>query len=102
MRKATSAYLIVNFGCMLLFAYVVLRIQQRINLEKRTYSDFGDNLYFFISAVPAFSVSLVYSIGWGIASLIAIVRRRAYQGFTALGLVVVSWIGLFFVLKRFS
>jgi len=101
-RGPRYTYLATNFGCMRLFLFIVLRIQQRINLEQRDYSDFGDSLDFLTASVPVFALSLIYSVAWGIGSVIEAVRQRTYQGFMALGLVAASWSGLIFALGRLS
>lgn len=99
-KRPTCIYLAINLACMLLFLFFVLRIQQRIELEQRHYSDVGDSLDFLMQAVPMFAISFIYSVVWGIGSVIKVVRQRSYHGLVALGLVVASWTGLIFALRR--
>jgi heme/copper-type cytochrome/quinol oxidase subunit 2 len=102
MKRPTFTYLAINFVCMLLFLFFVLRIEQRISSEQRVYSDFGDHLDFLVTAVPMLALSIIFSVAWGIASVIEAVRQRTYQKLMALGLVAASWSGLVFVLRRLS
>ena len=102
MRRPTYIYPAINFAFMLLYLFFVLRIEHRISSEQRDYSDFGDSLDFLTTAVPVFTLSVIFSVAWGIVSVVEAVRRRAYQKLMALGLAAASWCGLVFVLRRLS
>jgi hypothetical protein len=84
---------------MLLFLMFVLQIEHNIKSEQRDYSDFGDSLNFLTTAVPMFLVSCIYSFGWGIASVVEILRQHSYRGIGALCVVAAAWAALILILR---
>ena len=91
MKRATIIYLVVNAVGLVLFLWLVFRIEQFARMEQRDYRDFGDSLNFLMTAVPVFLACAVYTLAWGVKALFDYTRKRGAQGLKALATVTCAW-----------
>ena len=99
MKASTLVYLISNLVGGFLFLLFTNRIYGNMQAEGRDYSDFGDGLNFFLTAVPVFLLCLIYNFVWAIKSAFDVYRRQNYEGRIALVTVVGSWTVLIIALR---
>jgi hypothetical protein len=95
MNKTTRIYLIINLIGICLFLLIDVGIIRAIHSEHRDAPDFGDSLNFLMMAAPVVLVCFVYSIIWGLKSIL----KRNYQGSLALLFVATAW-GVIILLLR--
>jgi hypothetical protein len=100
MKRSTLVYLIVNLLGLLLFIYFIHSIDALIKAEQRDYSDFGDSIKFFTTAVPVFLLCFVYSIIWGFKAGLDAYHKHDYQSLYALVIVVSAWTCSILILRN--
>jgi uncharacterized membrane protein len=90
-KKSSIIFSAVNliglFFCCLFVANICLQAR----LEQRDYYEFGDSLYFTLTALPVFFLCLFVDVVWAILAVVAIYRRRDYQSAAACGVVAAIW-----------